>query len=85
LKSFWDGFEKRAYSLVGSMPGVTSGLRRYKKKGEIAQAHPKSGITIGPRSSSPGIALSKAVGKTNNPSVSHATPYMTQGVSSMTI
>lgn len=85
MKSFWDGFEKRAANtLIGSMPGVTSGLRRYKQKGEIRQASPKSGITIGARSSTPSLATAIG-GNLSNPSVSHATPFMTRGVSSMTI
>jgi hypothetical protein len=49
MRSFWDGFEKRASSLVGAMPGVTSGLRNYAKAGKLRTASPVSGQVIGPR------------------------------------
>ena len=47
---FWEGFEKQAASLIGSMPGITSGLRNYSKAGVLRTARPVSGQVIGPRS-----------------------------------
>jgi hypothetical protein len=49
MHNFWDGFEKRASSLVGAMPGLTSGLRTTSKAGKIRMARPVSGESIGPR------------------------------------
>lgn len=48
--SFWEGFLKQASSLVGDMPGITSGLRAYSKRGRLRTAMPVSGQTIGARS-----------------------------------
>lgn len=50
MHAFWVGFEKRAGSLLGMMPGITSGLRTTKAFGKIRSAQPKSGISIGARS-----------------------------------
>jgi hypothetical protein len=50
MHAFWVGFEKRAGSLLGMMPGITSGLRTTKSFGKIRSAQPKSGISIGARS-----------------------------------
>jgi hypothetical protein len=46
------GFDraKTAASLIGVMPGVTSGLRTMKSFGKIRTARPVSGQSIGPRS-----------------------------------
>lgn len=49
LGGFWDGFEKRAASLLGSMPGISSGLRRFSQGGRVHMARPVSGQVIGPR------------------------------------
>lgn len=49
-KPFWDGFLKQAASLVGSMPGITSGLRAYSRPGRLRTASPVSGQSIGSRS-----------------------------------
>lgn len=48
--AFWQSFEKRAASLLGSMPGVTSGIRQFSRGGRIRTARPVSGQVIGPRS-----------------------------------
>jgi hypothetical protein len=47
--AFLDEFDKRAGSLLGMMPGITSGLRTTKSFGKIRTAQPKSGISIGAR------------------------------------
>lgn len=63
VASFWDGFEKRAASVVGELPGITSGLRQFanKAKGIIkAPKPPVPGETIGPRSSPVPLPTPKA-------------------------
>jgi hypothetical protein len=49
MESFDRGFFKRAASLIGVMPGITSGLRTTITHGKIRTAKPVSGQSIGPR------------------------------------
>lgn len=54
MSPFWEGFEKRAASVIGVVPGLTSGLRRFSKGGVIkAPKAPTVGQSIAPRSVTP--------------------------------
>lgn len=55
MSPFWQGFEKCAGNpLLGKMPGLTSGLRRFSVGGVIkAPKAPTVGQSIAPRSVTP--------------------------------
>jgi len=61
MDHFWLGFLKQAASLIGSMPGITSGLRGYSRLGQIRTAKPVSGQVIGPRSIPPVVPGPKPI------------------------
>lgn len=61
MKHFYESFmAKLAASVIGVMPGVTSGLRSTKAFGVLRGAQPKSNMSIGPRSTPNLPPISKA-------------------------
>lgn len=54
MDEFWRGFEKQAASIIGRLPGLASGQRRFSAgaQGMLAKA-PKPNTMIAPRSVPP--------------------------------
>lgn len=54
MSRFWQGFEKRATSITGQMPGLQPGLRARKVGAQITTPRPPAaGVAIAPRSTPP--------------------------------
>jgi len=77
MQNFWDGFEKRAISLTGKMPGLRSGAKTLASPGVISKpARPTSGVTTASRTVTPPLPTPMKVSTTQNmaPRVTGDTP-----------
>lgn len=96
MSYFWDGFEKRAASIIGRLPNVASGLRRFEQGSMIKPPKgPTAGVSIAPRSTAvplptptPAAGATKAmtpVAGVAQPKIPKPSRQTGRGVSSMSI
>ena len=97
MSYFWTGFEKQATSIIGKLPGVASGTKRFVSPGVIKAPlkGPTSGVSVAPRSVAPPLPTPKpsaGAGKSLAPTTQTAMPSVpkpmaqaSRGVSTMAI